>query len=183
MSRFSSAVRPVLFVAALLTLTACAGTRPPSGPAAPDAPAPTYPAYETFDASAYPAAAPAPAPTEHDVPARVMSGRVEVPGQTGSLPREPQPRQVEGHRVQIFSTASRETAEGMRAEALAWWEGAQNQPGAPRAMEIAVVYLQPYYRVRLGAFAQREDAERALDLVRTRYADAFLVPDLVTVME
>ncbi len=45
-----------------------------------------------------------------------------------------------------------------------------------------MAYLQPYYRVRMGAFATREDAEAALALVRRQYPEAFLVPDLVTVM-
>lgn len=176
-------LRPALvLVSAALVLSACSGARPASGPAASEAPGASYPAYETFNPAAYPAPAPAPVPTEHDVPARVMRGRVEVPGQTGALPTEPQPRQVEGYRVQIFSTASRETADRMRSEALAWWETAQRQAGAPREMEIAVAYLQPYYRVRMGAFADRAEAERALALVRQRYPEAFLVPDLVTVM-
>lgn len=164
-----------------VVVSACTGTRPPAGPA-PGPAGPSYPAYETFDAAAYPVATPPPAPTEHDVPARVMNGRVEVPGRTGSLPSEPQPQQVEGHRVQIFSTASRETADRMRAEALAWWETAQRQPGAPREMEVVVTFIQPYYRVRMGAFPEHGDAESALGLVRTRYPEAFLVPDLVTVI-
>ena len=33
----------------------------------------------------------------------------------------------------------------------------------------------------MGAFTNRADAESALQLVRTRFPDAFLVPDLVTI--
>ena len=177
-----SRLLPALLLAALVA-SGCAGARPSTtGPSQPDAPSgPSYPAYETFDPSAYPVVAPPPVPEAHDVPAGVMSGRVAVPGATGSLPAEAVPTQVEGHRVQIFSTASQETAERVRGEALAWWATARGGAGAPADMDVAVVYLQPYYRVRMGGFAERDDAEAALELVRTRYPEAFLVPDLITV--
>ena len=178
----SSRLVPALLLAGLV-VSGCAGARPaPSGPEAPPDPqGPSYPAYETFDPAAYPVVAPPPVPETHDVPAGVMNGRATIPGATGSLPAESVPTQVEGHRVQIFSTASRETADRVRGEALAWWQTARTQSGAPAEMEIAVVYLQPYYRVRMGAFADRDDADEALEMVRTRYPEAFLVPDLVTV--
>ena len=179
----SSRVLPALLLAGLV-VSGCSGARPtaPSGPDASDEPTgPSYPAYETFDPSAYPVVAPPPVPEAHDVPAGVMSGRVAVPGATGSLPAESVPTQVEGHRVQIFSTASQATADRVRGEALAWWASARTQPGAPAEMDIAVVYLQPYYRVRMGGFADRDDAEAALEMVRARYPEAFLVPDLITV--
>lgn len=181
MLRSSRLLPAVLFAG--LVVSGCAGARPsPSGPAAPDGPAgPSYPMYETFDAAAYPVVAPPPVPEAHDVPASVMSGRVAVPGSTGSLPAEAVPTQVEGHRVQVFSTASRETADRVRGEALAWWASARGQAGAPAEMDVEVVYLQPYYRVRMGAFADRDAADAALALVRTHYPEAFLVPDLVTV--
>ncbi len=178
-----SRLLPALLLAALVA-SGCAGARPATtGPAQPDASdGPRYPAYETFDPSAYPVVAPPPVPDAHDVPASVMSGRVSVPGaSTGSLPAEQVPTQVEGHRVQVFSTASQETAERVRGEALAWWQSSRGQAGAPAEMDVSVVYLQPYYRVRMGGFAERDDAEAALALVRTRYPEAFLVPDLITV--
>lgn len=179
----SSRLLPALLLAALVA-SGCSGARPatPSGPEAPDEPSgPSYPAYETFDPSAYPVVAPPPVPDEHDVPASVMSGRVSVPGATGSLPSEAVPTQVEGHRVQIFSTANQATADRVRGEALAWWESVRGQAGAPAEMDVAVVYLQPYYRVRMGGFADRDDAEAALEMVRAHYPEAFLVPDLITV--
>ena len=187
------AVRSALLVAVASTLAACSGTRPTtSGPNAPDATPPTYPAYETFDASPYDAAPPGPVEVVHDVPAGVMQGRVVVPTRGGAqapaapaaqAPAEPSPRQVEGFRVQIFSSASRASAEQTRDGAVSWWERVQNRAGAPAQMEALVTYLQPYYRVRLGAFATREDAEAALAFVRAEYPEAFLAPDLVTVVD
>lgn len=173
---------------AALTLSACSGlgpAGPDAGPEAPpEAPAPTYPAYETFDPAEYDAEPEAAVEIVHDVPAAVMAGRVVIPDQAGPAPapQEPQAQQVEGYRVQIFSSASRDAAEGVRSEAASWWQRAQ-PAGGPRAMEVQVAYLQPYYRVRMGAFATREEADAALALVRRQYPEAFLVPDLVTVMQ
>lgn len=179
--------RSALILALGAALAACSGTGPaaPSGPdAGPDETPPTYPAYETFDASPYDSAPPARVETGHDVPAGVMAGRVVVPARAGvSAPTEPRPRQVEGYRVQVFSSASRTAAEETRDGAVAWWERVQRRPGAPATLEAVVVYLQPYYRVRLGAFGTDDDAEAALEFVRAEYPEAFLVPDLVTVVD
>lgn len=182
--RLAVPLRALAVISLAAVVSACGTVRPPSGPdpgAAP--PAPTYPAYETFDASEYTAAPPAAVEIVHDVPAVILEGRVVVPTEAGPpAPSAPQPTQVEGYRVQVFTSASRETAERVRAEAVAWWERAQRQAGAPEQMEALVAYLQPYYRVRLGAFGTREEAEAALGFVRQQYPEAFLVPDLVTVL-
>ena len=179
--------RSALLLAVGVFVAGCSGLGPAGpdpGPDGPDAPEPTYPAYETFDPAGYDAEpARAPSTVVHDVPASVMAGRVNVPGgTTAPPPSEPQATQVEGFRVQVFTSVSRDAAERVRGEAMDWWAGAQRQPGAPATLEASVAYAQPYYRVRLGAFADREEAEAALALVRRQYPEAFLVPDTVTVM-
>ena len=178
-------VRPLALLAALLTLSACGTTAPP-GPAPPDEPeAPAYPAYETFDPSRYDAEPEVQTDVEHDVPERVMRGRVVVPGGGAApapAPEDDGPREVDGYRVQVFSSNSRDAAERVRAEALSWWQGgARERAEAPAELEARVVYLEPYYRVRLGAFATREAADDALGLVREAFPEAFLVADRVTV--
>lgn len=175
-----------LFVA-LLVLPACSGLRPvetdPTPDRGTDTPAPTYPAYETFDAAGLDAQPPVAVEVVHDVPARIMQGRVVIPdGSAPAAPSEPVPVQVEGFRVQVFTSANREAAENLRADAVRWWERAQSQPGAPQSLEAIVAYRQPYYKVQLGAFATREEADAALVLVRRQFGEAFIVPDLVTVM-
>lgn len=177
----------LFLLVALLVLPACSGLRPvetePTPGPGTDTPAPTYPAYETFDASGLDAQPEVAVEIVHDVPARIMQGRVVIPDGSGSpAPSEPVPVQVEGFRVQVFTSASRDAAEGVRADAVRWWEGAQSQAGAPESLEAIVSYRQPYYKVQLGAFATRQEADAALALVRRQYAEAFIVPDLVTVL-
>ncbi|MEM0962136.1 MAG: SPOR domain-containing protein [Bacteroidota bacterium] len=177
-----------VLIAASLSLTACSALGP-AGPGV-DTPAdsltqdiPRYPAYETFDPTGYDADPVVVTEIEHDVPTVVMEGRVNVPDRDGPpAPTEPTPQQVDGYRVQVFTSSNRDTAERVRGEAVDWWEGAQSSPGAPEEMEVIVGYQQPYYRVRMGAFATREEADVALALVRSRYPEAFVVPDLVTVI-
>lgn len=172
---------------ALLTLSACVSTTPPDVEAPDETPVSAYPAYETFDPSGYDAAPEVRTDVEHDVPARVMAGRVVVPGggaaPAPAPPSDGEPREVDGYRVQVFSSNSRDSAERVRTQATSWWQGARSRAGAPASLEARVVYLQPYYRVRLGAFATREEADAALQLVRNEFPEAFLVADRVTVTE
>ena len=179
---------PLFLLVALLVLPACSGlrpvdTEPEPGPAT-ETPTPSYPAYETFDPAGLDAQPNVTVEVVHDVPARVMQGRVVVPDGSASAPApsEPVPVQVDGYRVQVFTSASRDAAESLRNQALRWWEGARSRPGAPQSLEAIVSYRQPYYKVQLGAFATREEADAALALVRRQYPEAFVVPDLVTVL-
>ena len=50
-------------------------------------------------------------------------------------------------------------------------------------MPVHTVYRQPYYRVRVGNFTSRSEAERALQFLSPRYGDAFIVRDDVTVTQ
>ena len=177
---------PLPLLVALMVLPACSGLRPVDTESERDrdteAPAPAYPAYETFDPSGFDAQPEVAVEVVHDVPARVMEGRVVVPGGSASAPEasEPVPVEVDGYRVQVFTSASRDAAESLRDQAVRWWEGAQ--PGGSRSVEAVVSYRQPYYRVQLGAFATRPEADAALALVRRQYPEAFVVPDRVTVL-
>ena len=174
---------------AAVSLAACSSTASLPAPETP--PEPTYPAWETYDPSVDTADPPPRIEVVHDVPGAVMAGTVRVPGNAGQPPTEaprpepvtPQPTQVEGFRLQVFTSTDRQAAERVRAEAQAWWQSVRSQPGAPSGMEAVVAYVQPYYRVRLGAFEFDGEADEALAFVRQRYSDAFVVPDLVTVMK
>ena len=163
------------------SLAACSATAPTS----PVAEEPEYPVYETFDPSDY-QASPAAVAGEavHDVPERLMDGRVELPQQTQAVapPAELVPRQVDGYRIQIFSSESRDSAERVRGDAATWLTRNPTAAGSERYGTPVVAYLEPYYRVRVGSFALEQDAREALDVVRRRYPEAFIIPDLVTVL-
>ena len=190
-SRFLSRLATALVAA--LVLSACSATAPVE-PVEPAPPEPTYPAWETFDPAADVADPPLRVDVVHDVPASVMEGTVRVPGNAPQPATEtrpepapqlpaPQPREVEGFRVQVFSSTDRQAAERVREAAIRWFTTVRGTSGAPSEMEVVLAYVQPYYRVRMGAFADREAADSAVPLVRREYPGAFVVPDLVTVMQ
>ena len=177
-------LRLAAFAAFLPVLAACSGSGPVvNGPAGdgPETPDASYPSYETFDPAGYNAQPPARVEIVHDVPARTMEGRVEVPGSATGPSTERQPREVDGFRIQVGRSENRQTAERLRAAVVAWWEDAQRRPGAPPSLEIVVAYVQPHYRVRVGAFEFQREADEAIAFVRREYPDAFIVPDRVTV--
>ena len=170
----------VLFVLAVaLGLAACAA---PRGTTEPPPPPPTDtgpPAYETFDPTGYDDEPPAaPAELQHDVPDVLMEGTIEEVEADG-------PRTVQGYRIQVYSSANKASAEGVRDEAASWWRIAGDDPDAlellPHGLPMELDFNQPYYRVRLGAFEYRREAERALPVIQRRFPEAFIVPDRVTI--
>ncbi len=170
----------VVILAVFLGLAACSGPVGPNGPAVPPpTDDPSHPDYETFDPAGYNAEpSPGSEPIEHDVPDRLMEGRVDVPNEVRQTVRT-----VEGFRIQIYSGEDRNVAEGILTEARVWWETQRGAAEIQTDFQPEVAYVQPYYRVRIGAFEFRQDAEATLTRVRQRYADAFLVPDLVTIRD
>ena len=159
-------MRALALAALALTVSACSGTRPeaapeppatvtyPDEPASPSEPAsaPTPPA-STYEPAPAPVYEPAPAPT----------------------------RQVDGFRVQVYASETSFGADQARTDAEAWWSDEQRRTGFVAPLDAYVVEEGGLYKVRMGAFTSRGDAEAALATVRARFPDAFLVPDLVTV--
>ncbi len=132
--------------------------------------------YETFDASEYPVRVPKQTvEVSHAVPRRLMAGRAD----------EGVKQTVEGYRVQVFSAQDQEAAQKFREKVRQWWE--RNKDKAPADLfanetPIVIEYSQPYYRVRIGAFASREDASDALEFIRKAYQEAFVAQSTVTVV-
>lgn len=178
-SRTRPARRPLLLLVLLLMVfSACSTTRPP-GPEAreepEELPTPVRLAdYEDFDATPYEEAPPeAQTEIQHDVPERLMAGRTT----TGTTT-------VQGFRVQVYSTLDKTAAVNLEEEARAWWRAERSRAPAglmPEQLPIYTVYLQPYYRVRIGNFRTRAEADRARQILARRFPDAFIVPDRVTV--
>ncbi|PSQ80183.1 MAG: SPOR domain-containing protein, partial [Bacteroidetes bacterium QS_8_68_15] len=99
-------------------------------------------------------------------------------------------RTVRGYRVQVLSTKDQSAAEQAAGDAEQWWRE-QAPSGAPpeglfsgeEGLPVYTVYRQPYYRVRVGNFTSRSEAEQALQFLSPRYGDAFIVRDDVTVTQ
>lgn len=131
---------------------------------------------ETFDASAYPTRAPEQTvEVTHDAPPRLLAGRADEGVQ----------QTVEGFRIQVFSAQDQEAAREFRAQVQQWWD--QNREQAPDDLfpeetPIVIEYSQPYYRVRLGAFADRDNASEALEFIQDTYEEAFVAQSTVTVV-
>ncbi|MEJ5307419.1 MAG: SPOR domain-containing protein [candidate division WOR-3 bacterium] len=72
---------------------------------------------------------------------------------------------VTEYKVQIFATYDEAKAYKVRDEAKAKF-----------TEDVYVEYIPPYYKVRIGHFKTKEDADRFRDLVKDKgYSDAFTV--------
>lgn len=176
---------PLFPLVAALLLGACSGPSQTSGQSGPSAEGdpgrveegPPVAQFETFDASQYVASPPEEAvEVNHRVPNRLMRGRAD----------EGVKRTLEGYRIQVFSARDKQAAQDFREQVRQWWEN--NREEAPLSVlgeepPIIVEYSQPYYRVRIGAFATRDAAERALEFVRVEYPSAFPARSTVTVTQ
>jgi hypothetical protein len=170
----------------LITLTACSGPSQtstegpapnPDAPPADDAPARAAVAeFETFDVSAYPVRPPEQTvEVTHEVPRRLMRGRAD----------EGVEQTVEGYRIQVYSAQDQEASQEFREKVRQWWASVQDEvPGDLFQSQppIVIEYSQPYYRVRIGAFADREEATEALEFVRRQFSGAFVARSTVTVV-
>mgnify|MGYP006271990607 CR=1 FL=1 len=133
--------------------------------------------YETFDARAFMVQTPrmrTASSIEHAVPRQLMEARADKGVE----------QVVEGFQIQVYSSVERSAAEDVRQEVQAWWEEERDEESAalfPEGMPINIQFGQPYYRVRIGAFAEREQALEALSFVRRAFEDAFIARARVTV--
>ena len=157
--------KSIWFVVVLaLFASACAGPREATDVEdTDDLPTPTVRMadYEDFDPSEYrEEAVRAGVDLEHDVPERLLEGRAD----------EGIRAQVQGYRVQVYSSLDKSQAVEHEEAAKTFSE-----------MPVYMVYMQPYYRVRVGNFTSREAAERARSNLAQRFPDAFIVPDTVEI--
>jgi len=91
---------------------------------------------------------------------------------------------VEGFRIQVYSAQDKQSADQFREQVRQWWAEAQEDVPEDvfgRSLPIVVEYGQPYYRVRIGAFATRDEASDALSFVQREFTDAFVARSTVTI--
>jgi hypothetical protein len=134
-------------------------------------------AVETFDPSLYSIEAPpAVGNINHDVPEQLM---------TGSMEGDRTLRSVSGFRIQIHSSLIKDEAVTKETQVQTWWNSLLEgeRPAGLGSSEIAVYlyFHSPYYRVRIGNFGQRSEAETALSLVRESFPSAFITVDTVDI--
>ncbi|MFP4227593.1 MAG: SPOR domain-containing protein [Salinivenus sp.] len=86
------------------------------------------------------------------------------------------------YRVQLRMTEDKAEAEQALGTAMEWWT--DTAPGdlpdpleTAEASPVEIAYRTPLYRVRLGPFASRDDAEAVLAAAQEAYPEAFIVPD------
>lgn len=132
--------------------------------------------YETFDASQFEERPPEVTTTsvEHSVPQQLLEVRADQGVE----------QVVDGFQIQVYSSIDRSEAEEVRQDVQEWWEeerGEDTEDLFPHGLPINIEFGQPYYRVRIGAFANREQATEALAFVRDTFEDAFLARVQVTV--
>lgn len=96
------------------------------------------------------------------------SEEAKKPQEVTIFPKE-EKRPIYGYRVQIYAFESKERAEASATDARV----RLNYP-------VYVEFVPPFYKVRVGDFMTREEAERVRDeLKRLGYEDAFIVETLI----
>ncbi len=98
-------------------------------------------------------------------------------------PEAPTTRTVQGFRIQILTTSEKGDATQEAEKAATWWKSlpASEKQKNVNASPVDINWRAPYYRVRMGNFATRNEAQRALSLLARQYPDALIVPDQVTI--
>ena len=161
--------------------------------------------YEDFNSAAYPVDEPT-QDIEHDVPTDLMNptpaggntggtaggntggntgntgntgNAGNTGGNTGNPPATGQTR--EGYRVQIMASDQQGSATRVENEARSWWQNNRNAAPAVLANDfpVFVIFQSPYYKVRVGNFINRSEADQAVTFLRQMYPDAWVVRDQI----
>jgi len=85
------------------------------------------------------------------------------------------------YHVQLDMTKEKEAANRILGQALQWWdahEGAWSAPPLtpPDASPVTVAWRAPLYRIRLGPFATRAQADSVLAAAQSAFPGAFVRP-------
>ena len=132
---------------------------------------------EDFDERPYADSPALAAVVTHDVPESLMSGSADHGVRTV--------RNVQGYRIQIHSSLDRNSALEVEEQVARWWRDllVEDRPidYRPTELPVQMKFVTPYYRVRIGGFETRSEAEAFLGFLDGRYPDAFLVLDTITV--
>lgn len=134
------------------------------------------PQYETFDSDSYPAELVIEeGEPEHLVPVELLDGRAsDGLGLNKS-----------GFRVQIGLVREKINADILVDEVSQLIQGMREEdpenPIFERDLPIHNIYVQPYFRVRLGDFKNREEAEQLRSFIVAEYPGALVVVDDIAI--
>lgn len=89
------------------------------------------------------------------------------------------------YHVQLDMADEKATANQALAKALAWWKdlSGRSMPSPLTGNDrfddspVAMVWKPPMYRIRLGPFASRSEAEKVLTAAQSTFPDAFVAPE------
>lgn len=113
--------------------------------------------------------------------ARLMTQQNEVPAVFISEDKEQDIAENNtGFRIQLLTTASISIADSMSLAYYDWIEELDEElMNFSPAPDAYITFRQPYYRVRIGDFRQRSNANSYLRLVRDRFPGAWVVIDTI----
>lgn len=113
---------------------------------------------------------------EHDVPEILMTSSAD----DGVI------EEVEGYRIQIFSSLEQHETIEREEEARLWLHSLGDEQrkalGIEGGVDVYTYYRQPYYRVRIGDFQNREDAALLVARLSRVFPSALIVPDLIKIV-
>jgi cell division septation protein DedD len=80
---------------------------------------------------------------------------------------------IDGFRIQLVASTDRRKAEEIQGSFTSRYPG----------VHVGIVQQAPYYKVRVGGFANRSDAMNYLQKIKANHPDAYVVPDRVKTTE
>ena len=173
-------MRPWALLAVLsLALSACSSSAPAVTddiPAAVTGPT-SWSEVESVDMNDYPDVLPqTEVILEHDVPQSLMNSTAD----DGTA------IELDGFRVQVFSSSERSEAAQVEDEVQRWLnglsDGQRNRMGLAGVVSVYSFYRPPFYRIRVGDFEKRDDALALTNSLQRQWPGALIVPDRVTII-
>jgi hypothetical protein len=81
-------------------------------------------------------------------------------------------KRVQGWRIQLFSNSERNEVMTIKSEFLTQYPSTKTY----------LTYQQPYFKLRVGDFADKNEAYQFMKEINDKFKGIFLVPDVVNVM-
>jgi len=85
----------------------------------------------------------------------------------------PVSKTVSGYKIMVFSDRDRKKADEAKRKAAQVFKDE----------EVKLVYEQPYYRIKVGAYLNKQDADEAKKKARVHFIEAIVVPDQIRIFQ